>query len=126
MNIDTYKQICKELTKINFMYEREKCIFQCYDRLIEIKKITEPLQDKTKYHGLVKIKFTIKKLLSHIEITNPQKFKKQSNYHNNNNNDDYYYHDNKNSNYIRGSNEVILETFTVQPWTGDPNICIFD
>jgi len=33
-------------------------------------------------------------LLSRIEIKNPKKFRKQSNYHNNNN-DDYYYDDNK-------------------------------
>ena len=124
MDANTYQQICKEITKINFMYKREKCIFEYYDRLIEIKRITEPLQDKTKYHGLVKIKFTIRKLLSRIEIKNPQKFRKKSNYHNNNNDD--YYDDSKNENHIRGSNEVVHFSFTVQPWTGDPNICIFD
>jgi hypothetical protein len=124
MDTNTYTQICIELNKINSLYNREKCIFEYYDELIEIKKITDVLQDKTKYEGLKKTKFIIKKLLSHIEIKNPQKFRKQSNYHNNNN-DDYYY-DNKNENHIRGSNEVVHFSFTVQPWTGDPNICIFD
>lgn len=124
MDTNTYTQICMELNKINFMYECEKCIFEYYDRLIEIKKMIDPLEDQSKYESLKESKFIIRMLLSRIEIKNPQKFKTQSNYHNNN--DDNYYDDNKNSNYIRGSNEVILETFTVQPWTGDPNICIFD
>ena len=123
MDIDTYKQICIELNKIIFMYEGEKCIFEYYERLNEMKKIIDPLQDQSKYNALKKTKFIIKKLLSHIEITNPKLKPKPKNYHNDY--DDYYSDD---DNYNNKSNESsgTYEYFTVQPWTGDPNICIFD
>ena len=123
MDINTYTQICIELSKIDSLHNREKCIFEYYKRLIEIKNLIEPLQDKKKYNRLVKIKFVIKKLLSLIEIKNPKLKPKPKNYHNDY--DDYYSDD---DNYNNKSNESsgTYEYFTVQPWTGDPNICIFD